>query len=114
MEERVGISEKAFTNLPRLPGFGRNVQRHVNHDGSADDIVARDAAPEAAVIGIAAIVAHGEITIVGNAIGESDVLVTARRGTSGGRPAPAAGEFFDHLLAVSPHRPVADSNRVSL
>src|SRR5260370_33758134 len=56
MEERVGISEKALANLPRLPCFGRNIHRHANHDVRADDIAARRAAPVADGIALAAIV----------------------------------------------------------
>src|SRR5713101_9325158 len=58
MEDGVRIGEEALANLSRLPGFGGDVQRHINQHRRADDIPARDAAPEAAVVGISAVVAH--------------------------------------------------------
>src|SRR5579864_5019493 len=63
MQDGVGIGEEALAKLARFPGFRGNVERHVDHDRSSDNVVARDAAPEAAVVRIGAIVAHDEITV---------------------------------------------------
>src|ERR1700688_2758249 len=68
MQDGVGIRKKTLPNLPRLPGIRWRIQRHINHHRRADNILARNAAPEAAVIGVAAVVAHHKITIVGDFI----------------------------------------------
>src|SRR3984957_4791601 len=68
MQDSVGVRKKTLPNLPWLPGVRRRIQRHINHHRRANNIFARNAAPEAAVIRVAAIVAHHEITIVGNFI----------------------------------------------
>src|SRR5260370_34232473 len=113
MQRGVRVSEETLANLPGVPRFGRNIQRHVNHDGSPDDVAARNAATEATVIGIATIVAHGEITIVGNAIGKFDVRVTRGRGAGRGRFAGANGVFFNEFLAVDPDGAVAEIDGVA-
>src|ERR1700736_4955057 len=68
MQDSVGIGKKTFPNLSWLPGIRWRVQRHINHHRRADNVLARNAAPEAAVIRVAAVVAHHKITIVGNFI----------------------------------------------
>src|ERR1700680_2258341 len=68
MQYGVGVRKKALPNLPGLPGIRRRIQRHINHHWRPDNILARNAAPEAAVIRVAPVVAHHKITIVGNFI----------------------------------------------
>src|ERR1700688_2770249 len=68
MQDSVGIGKKTLPNLTRLPGVRWRIQRHINHHRRADNIFARNAAPETAVIRVAAIVTHHKITIVGNFI----------------------------------------------
>src|SRR5262249_41931095 len=75
MKQRAGIRQKAFADLPRLPSIGGYVERHIDHHRCADDVVARDAAPKAAVIGIGAVVAHRKVAIVGKLVG---VLAASR------------------------------------
>src|SRR5581483_10120220 len=84
MDEHAGVREKTRAVLAGLPGIGRRIQGHVNQHGRTDDVAARNATPEAAVIGILAIVAHHEITFVRNAVGDlyvggSDALRPAER-----------------------------------
>src|SRR6266446_8578809 len=69
MQDGVRIGKKPYLNLARIPGPGRRVQRHVNHHGRSDNVLSRDAAPEAAVEGIVTIVAHGQVTIRWNLVG---------------------------------------------
>src|SRR5882757_9618793 len=66
MDQRIRVSKKALANLAGFPGVRRNVERHIYHHRRADYVFARHATPKAAVVGIAAIVAHHEITIVRN------------------------------------------------
>src|SRR5574340_441497 len=61
MQQSIGVGEKALADFAGVPRFRRGIERHVDHHRRADDIVARHAAPEAAVVGILAVVAHGEI-----------------------------------------------------
>src|SRR5216684_7171928 len=35
MDDGIRVSEEALVNFPRLPGFRRNIERHINHDGVA-------------------------------------------------------------------------------
>src|SRR5215467_8646918 len=58
MQDGVRIGVEALANMTGLPGILRNIERHIDHDRSADDVVSRDRAPEAAVVRIGPIVAH--------------------------------------------------------
>src|SRR5262249_5881428 len=60
MNERVGVRGNTVENSARTPGFAARINRHVNHDRCADDVVTRNAANEAAVERVLAIVAHHE------------------------------------------------------
>src|SRR5271154_3572298 len=66
MQYGARVGQESFADLTGLPGIRRHVERHINHDWRPDDVVARNAAPEAAVIRIRAIITHREITIVRN------------------------------------------------
>src|ERR1700722_14266147 len=66
MQNGAGIREKTFANLAGFPGIGGHIERHVNHHWRADNVFARNAAPEAAIVGVGAVVAHREIAIVRN------------------------------------------------
>src|ERR1700676_5504854 len=63
MHQRVRIRKEALANLPGLPCVRRNIEGHVDHDGRADNVFARHGTPEAAVIGVPAVVAHHEIRV---------------------------------------------------
>src|SRR5450432_598534 len=43
MQDGIGVGEKALTDLTRFPGVGRRVERHVDHHGRTNYILARDA-----------------------------------------------------------------------
>src|SRR5271154_501284 len=108
MQKCVGVSKKTLTNLAGLPRFRRGFQRHVDHHRSADQILARHAAPKAAVHRVAAVVAHDEITMVGDHIrilyvGSANGILAGRSGLAGSR---SIG--LDESLAVNPHRAVAN------
>src|SRR5450432_389374 len=79
MDHGAGVSEKTLARLAGFPGVGRHIEGHVDHHRRANDVVARNAAPEAAIVGIGAIVTHREITIVRNVIGKLDVGLAWRR-----------------------------------
>jgi len=79
MKDCSGVSEEALADLAGLPGVRRHIQRHVSHYGRADYVVPGDAASDSAVIGIGAVVAHREITIVRYLIRKFDVSVAGRR-----------------------------------
>src|SRR5229473_5300414 len=96
MQKGVGIRKKTFANLAGLPGFGRNIQRHVNNHGRSDDVIARNAAPEAAIKRIGAIVAHNKITIRGNFVRRVQFVGLAEAG----------GVLFHELLSVDPYRAI--------
>src|SRR5204863_5968123 len=71
--------------------------------GRADDVVARDAPPKAAVVGIGAIVSHDEITFGGDLVGHAQFV--RLRGTG--------GVFLGQALAVDPYRTVMNINGVA-
>src|SRR5260370_12318250 len=98
MQQGVCVGEKTLANLSRLPSFRRNIQRHVNHDGRSDDVLSRDAAPEAAVVGISAIVSHDEITVRRNLVRCAQLVGLPR----------ATGRFFTSLSPLSPHPPLVN------
>src|SRR2546429_6697965 len=103
MQQGVCVSEKTLANLSRLPSFLRNIQRHVNHDGRSDDVLSGDAAPEATVVGISAIVSHDEIAIRGNLVRCAQLV-----GLAG-----ATGVFFNEFLAVDPHGAIVNVDGVT-
>src|SRR6267154_690809 len=63
MHQGIRVCKEALANLSGLPRIGRYIEGHVNHDRRTDNVIARNAVPEAAVVGIAAIVAHHKIGI---------------------------------------------------
>src|ERR1700688_2226719 len=103
MQDSVGVRKKTLPNLPWLPGVRRRIQRHINHHRRANNILTRNAAPEAAVIRVAAIVAHHKITIVGNFIGRVELVGLA--GSHGIR--------FGELVTVDPHSSVVDIDTIT-
>src|SRR5215472_2537768 len=103
VQQGTGISQETFANLPRFPGIRTDIQRHVNHHRCADDVIARDATPEAAVIRIAAVVAHHEVTVVGDLVSGMQFIGL---GTTD-------GVILLELLRVDPHRPVVNLNSVA-
>src|ERR1700693_2771502 len=103
MQYGVGIRKKTLANLPRLPGVGWRIQRHINHHRRADNILARHAAPEAAVIRVAAVVAHHKITIVRNFIRR--VQLVGLTGSHGIR--------LGELLAVYKHRSIVNIDTIA-
>ena len=60
MQKSVGISREARAYSAGFPGVAGGVDGRVDHYRCADDIFARNAADEAAVVGVAAVVAHNE------------------------------------------------------
>src|SRR6266478_3323470 len=103
MQKGVGIRKKTFANLAGLPGFGRNIQRHVNNHGRSDDVIARDAAPEAAIVGIRSIVTHNKITISGNFVRRVQFVGFA----------DAGGVLFHELLPIDPYSAVMNVHGVA-
>src|ERR1700730_13799850 len=103
MNQRVRVGKEALANLPGLPGVGRDVERHIYHYRRADNIFAWNAAPEAAVVRIAAIVAHHEITVVRNFVRLPQIV----------RIAAANCVAFVQPLTVHPHRTIVDINGIS-
>src|SRR5580698_4440565 len=103
MNKGIRVGKKSFANLAGLPGILPDRQRHVNHDRRANDVISRDAAPEAAVKRIEAVVAHHKIALVRNFEGK---LLLARF---------AAPErvIFAESLAVDPDSAVMYVDRVA-
>src|ERR1700692_3584803 len=103
MQYSVGVPKKTLPNLPWLPGVGRRIQRHINHHWRANNILARNTAPEAAVIRVAAIVAHYKITIIGNFIRGVQLI-----GLAGSHCIRLGGVLTRH-----PHRSLLDINTIA-
>src|SRR5690242_19236712 len=103
MQDGVGIGKEALAKLAGLPGFRRNVEGHVDHDGRADDVVARNAAPEAAVVGIGAVISHDEVAVSRHFVGHFEIV---RLGGTG-------GVSFVEALAVDPDGAVMNVNGVA-
>src|ERR1700730_7004023 len=98
MQDGVGIRKKTLANLSRLPGVRWRIQRHINHHRRPDNILARNAAPEPAVVRVAAVVAHYKITIVGTFIRRVQLIGFA--GSHGIR--------LGELLTVDKHRSIVN------
>src|SRR5580704_4877696 len=98
MDDSIRIGFKSLANLSGLPGILPDIERHINHDRRADNVISRNTTPEAAVIGIAAIVAHHKITFVRNCEGKLQVA----------RLAAAKRIVFAELLTIDPDRAVVN------
>ena len=103
MQDGIGVGEETLANLAGFPGVGRRVERHVDHHRRTNYILARDAAPEAAVVRVAAIVAHHKIAIVGDLIGSVQLIRLA------GAERIRLGEF----LSVDPHGAIVNIDAVA-
>ena len=66
MDDGIRIGIKSFANLSGLPSLLPDVERHIDHHRRSDNVVPRNAAPETAIVGIAAIVSHYKIAFVWN------------------------------------------------
>src|SRR6266851_10450565 len=113
MNQRAGIRKKSFANLAGLPGTGGHVERHIDHDRSTDDVIARDAAPEAAIVGIGAVVTHGEITVVRDAVRKAKIGVAGGSGTRRRRLTGADGVGLVEFLSVDPDGTAAQFDGVA-
>src|SRR5712671_4729035 len=103
MHQGIRVCKEALANLAGLPRIGRYIEGHVNHDRRTDNVIARNAVPEAAVVGIAAIVAHHKIGIRRNFVRHLQVV---RIGTTN-------GVILDQPLPIDPHRSVMNVNGIS-
>src|SRR5262249_47563075 len=103
VQDGIRIGKKTFAYLPRLPGFGRYVERHVNDYRRTDDVTARDWAPETAVVGISPIVTHHEIMIRGNFV----------RGVQFVRLGRATGVFLDEPYPIDPNGAIVNVDGVA-
>src|SRR5271166_1527932 len=108
VNEGVAVGEEAGGDVA-VPGVAGRVEGHVDEHGSAENIVARDAAPIAGVEGIFAIVAHDEVTVIRN--GERQAGERADELQFGGRLAAADGVIFLESFAVDPDATVMDVYR---
>ncbi len=63
MNQDAEIGAKALADVAGLPDFIWCFHGHVNEKGSANEIGAGDVAPEAAVVGIVAVVSHDKIFV---------------------------------------------------
>src|SRR5579871_1590066 len=66
MDNRIGINRDSIEYGAGTPGLARRINRHINHYGRADDVIARNAADESAVERILPVVSHQEIAIFGD------------------------------------------------
>src|SRR6516165_8895549 len=110
MKQGAAIGEKTLANIA-VPLVAPRIHGHIDGYGRAENFITRNAAPETAVIGIAAIVAHHEIVIFRH--GEWDSLERRKqfpRRRSYRRP---GGVFFFQLLAVDPHEAIVNINRLA-
>src|SRR3984893_17106083 len=103
MHQGIGGRKEALANLSGWPRIGRYIEGHVNHDRRTDNVIARNALPEAAVVGIAAIVAHHKIAIRRHFVRHLQIV----------RIRTTNGVILDQPLPVDPHRSVMNVNGVS-
>src|ERR1700676_3655645 len=88
VNQRGEIGVQALANLPGLPGVIRSLNRHVDDDGSAYNIILRNKSPIAAVVGIVPVVSQNEEIMRGNRhqgeiVGRIGGGVTVRLGERG-------------------------------
>src|SRR5690349_20066393 len=106
MEERVEVSGEALTDPAGVPSLLGSYHGHINQDGSADDILPRHTADEAAVVRILTVVAHHEVAILRNLVGHGNVRGVRALG------APQSVIFLE-FLAVDPDGAVVDIDGVA-
>src|SRR5437899_10334206 len=104
MNHGVGVSGNAIENRAGAPRLARRFNGHINDDRRADDVFAWDAAGEAAIERIAAIIAHDEKTAGGDRVREDIFLPSDRAEMDvrvGGFGA-ADGVVFAQAAAIAP------------
>src|SRR5581483_10219274 len=103
VQHGIDIGVDAFADLAGLPGIRRNIERHINQDRSANDVFARDNAPETAVVGIGAVIAHDEIRI-GRDFERAMEIVRFGR---------TQRVFLDGALAINPNGTIMNLDRIA-
>src|SRR5262249_909506 len=115
MEDSVYVRREACAEIPRLPRAFRRFDRHVDDNRRSNDVLARHTAPEARVERILPVVAHREVTLWRNFVGEnlffSGEFAFVRAGRR--RATCADGVVLFEALAVNPDRAFANINNVS-
>src|SRR6202171_3341958 len=103
MQDGIGIGKKTLANLTRFPGVRGRVKRHINDHRGADNIITRNAAPEAAIVRIAAVIAHHKIAIVGDLVRRAELV----------RFDGTVSIILGESLAINPYRAIADFESVA-
>src|SRR5216683_762744 len=103
MQQGVPISKKALTNVAGSPRAAGRVHGHVNHNRSADNVLAGNTTHKTTVEGILTVVAHHKIAIGRNFVRALHVVTLG----------PALGVTFVKPLAIDPNSAVADIERFS-
>src|SRR5262249_2970262 len=113
MDDGVDVGVEAFADLARFPGVRRGIKRHVNHDGRADDVFARDATPNAAVVGIASVIPHRKVAILRDNMRKLHLGPAQRRFTGISRFGRASRVWLAERLAVDPDGAIAKIDLVA-
>src|SRR6266436_3599715 len=103
MQQGVPISKKALTNVAGSPRAAGRVHGHVNHNRSADNVLAGNTTHKTTVEGILTVVAHHKIAIGRNFVRALHIVTLG----------PALGVTFVKPLAIDPNSAVADIERFS-
>src|ERR1700722_9632630 len=113
VQDRVRVSEKSFAHFARFPRIRRRIERHINHHRLPDDIFSRHATPEPAVVRIRAVVAHCDITVVGNVIRKLQLRKSERRVSRWNRLRRANSVWLHQFFVVDVDRTAAQIDRVA-
>src|SRR5208283_4131699 len=97
---QVRLEPRSDISIPRIP---RRIQRHIDDYRSSQDILARHAAPEPAIVRISAIVSHCEIAIVRYPVRKFCDFITHGRLSGGCGLAGTGGVVLLQLLPADPH-----------
>src|SRR5215471_7824025 len=112
VNDGVGVGQKARPDVA-IPGVLGRVERHVNDHRRAKDVSAWHATPEAAVIGIFPVVAHREIAILRNLVGEPHIFVAARSLTRRRGLGGPERVIFLQTPAIDPNRSIVNVNFIA-
>src|SRR5579871_1662691 len=115
MEDAIDVGRESRAKIAGLPGIVGRVERHIDHDGSADDVLPRHATPEAGIERILAVVAHCEITILRNLVWKDFFLAGEGSfvGTGWRRKRWTSGVRLLEALAVDPDGAIAHIDKVT-
>src|SRR5215471_8163101 len=115
MEDSVQVRLKTLAQISRLPRALRCVQRHIDDHGRTDDVLARNATPEARIKRILPVVPHCKVTVGRNSVRQNIFLVAESSLVHRGRSRAGRSDcvWLIQPFAVYPHGVLSHVHKIA-